>query len=60
MQVQPAADSWLGVLPPAFAVTAVAPAAPNAAVNAISTVRLQLLMWLLMTSPFVSELSGHR
>jgi hypothetical protein len=33
-------------------VTAVAPAAPSAAIKAISTVRLQLLMWLLISPPF--------
>src|SRR6476661_9685040 len=59
MQLQPAADSWPGVMPSAFAVTAAAPAAPSAAINAISTVRLQILMWSLMPSPFVSELSGE-
>jgi hypothetical protein len=40
MHVQPAAESWSGVTPSAFAETAVAHAAPSAAIAAISTVRL--------------------
>src|SRR6185437_14965386 len=50
IQLQPAADSWGGEMP-AFAVTAI-DAAPSAALNAISTVRLPFLMWLFIAFPF--------
>jgi hypothetical protein len=41
MHVQPAAVSWDGVTPSAFAVKAVAPAAIRATVDAINTVHLR-------------------
>src|SRR5689334_16050778 len=50
MQVQPAADSWDGDTPCAFAVTVVAAAAPSAAIKTTSTVK-----WRFMTSPLVSR-----
>src|SRR6476469_2551806 len=59
MQVQPAADSWGGVTPSALAGCVVAPATPSAAVRATSAVLLQLVMVLLMSSPFELRLDAE-